>query len=125
MLNFLFLLVLISIAEIDWRTQTFHIKYVIGLIAMIILSHPQNVLLLLLYLTILICNIVLDERFIGNGDIDLLWIGYCLVSLITWYEWLLVACLCQVILQHLDTRTTAAAPFVPSLALSWLVIGVF
>jgi len=121
MLNFLFLLMLISIAELDWRTQMFSIKHVIPLITMISLAHPQNISLLVLYMCILIGNTLLAECIIGNGDIDLIWIGYCLVPAITWYEWLLLACFCQFILQYLSHHTSSTAPFVPALAFSWLI----
>lgn len=124
MVHFLFLLLLIRLAELDWRMKSFHLSIILPLIILIFIYHPHNLQLIAIYIIMLLANYTTGERFIGNGDIDLLWIGYSLLPLFNWYEWVLSACIIQLSLQHrsITSRPTDEhVPFVPALAMSWLI----
>lgn len=124
MVHFLFLLLLLRLAELDWRMKSFDLCIILPLITLIFIYHPHNHQLIAIYITALLANYITGERFIGNGDIDLLWIGYSLLPLFNWYEWVLGACIIQLCLQHrnINSRPTDEhVPFVPALAMSWLV----
>lgn len=122
MLNFLFLLLLIRIAELDWRTKSFNFTILLPLILLIILFHPYNIILLICYLLLLSVNNWTKELYIGSGDVDILWIGFCLTNVTQWYEWLLSACLCHYLITKCMPNDDKIAPFVPALATSWLLI---
>lgn len=122
MLKFLFLLLLFHIAALDWRSKKFEFTLLLPMIILILVFHPENISLCCVYILTLMINHWMQEKFIGNGDIDILWIGYCVTGLQMWSEWLLLACICQYLLQFCYMTPAQTAPFVPSLATSWLII---
>lgn len=122
MLTFLFLLLLCRIAELDWRSKMFDFAFLSPIMLLILLYHPNKLPIFCTYIVILLANHLTHEHYIGNGDIDILWIGYCLQPFQTWAEWLLLACISQYFLQMLTYNTTKPTPFAPSLALSFGMI---
>lgn len=122
MLNFLFLLLLCRTAIEDWYTKTFNFIHLSSIFTLICLFHPQNTIMILIYVMCLYINHIFKEKFIGHGDIDILWLGYTLLTPEKWLFWLLIACVLQLCLQFTTPKHPQTLPFVPALACSWLLI---
>lgn len=125
MLNFLFLLLLLRTSREDWRNKSFSFELFSSLFTLICLFHPNNTSMCLIYVVCLCINHLTHEHFIGNGDIDILWIGFTLITPQKWFLWIMIACVCQLLVQTLTTNKQAHLPFVPSLTCGWLFIFPF
>ncbi|TVV40146.1 hypothetical protein FO438_02970 [Weissella cibaria] len=72
------------------------------------------------YIVALIINRHLQEKFLGNGDLDLLAAGACWLTGTDWLLWLTLACLLQLLLANYCKAEQL--PFVPSLTVSFIFV---
>jgi len=123
MLYFLFLLILLTASRQDWLTNCFNSDGFLVFFIILLPFHPNIILSVILYLLFIFLNTFLKETYIGNGDIDILWLGSLILSLENWYFWLLFACSIHFILEKFGVFQNTPAPFVPSITLSWIIVN--
>ncbi|MBM7617983.1 Flp pilus assembly protein protease CpaA [Weissella uvarum] len=118
-IHLIFSLTLLLLACQDLKTKTINGYYLIPVyFSYILLNLKTFWLASFCYGLWLIFHYFLANTWIGAGDIDILFCGFCLTSPINWLIWLNMACYLQILIHYLQHRH-GPTPFVPSLTLSW------
>ncbi|RRG17538.1 hypothetical protein D3P96_07115 [Weissella viridescens] len=124
-ITYLFLMVLICLGQQDLSTKSINSFLLFPFWCIATVLHWQTCLLIgISYLCVLYLNQLNQQRWIGNGDLDVLACGLCLTPNLIGFSWLNCACLIQLALQALFYRERQA-PFVPSLSISWALTVIY
>lgn len=121
LLDFLLLLILIYISYQDIRSQEFNSVWLATPLFLGALFYRVPVFLILAgYIICLTINTSTHERYVGNGDLDILAI---ILFYVNFYNfWLICTCACgiQIFCHYINGKKTL--PFVPAITLSYGIV---
>lgn len=115
---------LFILAKQDWQMKLIDSRWLACPTFIAYLQHDLPCLTIFVaYIVALIINRHLQEKFLGNGDLDILAAGACWLTGTDWLLWLTLACLLQLLLANYCKAEQL--PFVPALTISfiWVIVG--
>jgi len=117
---FLLMIILLILSWQDWRTKQISAWLLIPFIWYAGLQYNASYLLfsLLIYIIALLINAFI-QPIIGNGDLDILFVGSLYLPFHHWLGWLTISCL--IVLALYPFLSNKVIPFVPFLTTGFIL----
>jgi Flp pilus assembly protein protease CpaA len=114
----LFLCVLLYLSWQDLRSKTINSLYLLIPFATVCYLEGMPWSAIFAYITTLAINTLTKEKWLGNGDIDILYVGFCIIGFAGILPWVLLSC--AVVLCITPFLKSNIIPFVPALTVGLL-----